>query len=307
MTDPYAHDIMSIDEATASPEQVPTAALRSALAHEENLVRTRGAKVAAAVVGDDPEMVAEHTSQLVENLDHERTNVVVHSALALASVVETAPDRAAEAVGPIVDLLDEDPPIVQSAASQFVRTSITEAPETFLSHVDQLVERTLQESTEPVPEDAIEATADDNRREIMRDVNEDEGRRQWATRLVTANMLAELARVEPTAVAPHVADLAALLDPESDDVGVTTTVADIVGSVAEHDPALADDAVDPLIAVLDHYDEPTVATAVTALGFLDDPAAIEPLRAVDDDEDRDEDLRELAAETAAFVEQRAEQ
>ena len=307
MTDPYAHDIMSIDEATASPEQVPTAALRSALAHEENLVRTRGAKVAAAVVGDDPEMVAEHTSQLVENLDHERTNVVVHSALALASVVETAPDRAAEAVGPIVDLLDEDPPIVQSAASQFVRTSITEAPETFLSHVDQLVERTLQESTEPVPEDAIEATADDNRREIMRDVNEDEGRRQWATRLVTANMLAELARVEPTAVAPHVADLAALLDPESDDVGVTTTVADIVGSVAEHDPALADDAVDPLIAVLDHYDEPTVATAVTALGFLDDPAAIEPLRAVADDEDRDEDLRELAAETAAFVEQRAEQ
>lgn len=307
MSDPYAHEIMSIDEATASPEQVPTGALESALGHDENLVRTRGAKVAAAVVGDDPEMVAQHTSQLIANLDHERTNVVVHSALALASVIETAPDRAAEAVGPIVALLDEDPPIVQSAASQFVRTSITEAPEAFLPHVDQLVERTLQPPAEMIPEDAIAATEDDNRREIMQDVNEDEGRRQWATRLVTANMLAELARVEPTAVAPHIADLSALLDPESDDVGVTTTVADLVGTVAEHDPALADDAVDPLIGVLDHYDDPTVATAVTALGFLDDPAAVGPLRAVADDDERDADLRELAAETATFVEQRAEQ
>jgi len=304
MSNPFAHEIMSIDAETVTATQVSSDVLRSALGHEENLVRTRGAKVAAAIVDEDPELVADLAPLLVESLDHERTNVVVHSALALASLVETAPEQVTDAVAPIVDLLSQDPPIVQSAASQFVRVSITEAPAVFIPHVDRLVDRTLQESTGTVPEAAIESTENETRRELMHDVNEDEGRRQWATRLVTANMLAELATTDPEAVAPYVADLVTVLDPDSDNVGTMTTVANIVGSVAEHDPTLADDAIDPLIGVLDHYDEPTVANAVTALGFLNDPAAIEPLRAVADDDDRDDDLRELAAETATFIEQR---
>lgn len=302
----HDHEILSIDHETVSPTQVSSDVLRSALAHDENLVRTRGAKVAVSLAEEDPAAIADLAPLLVDSLDHERTTVVVHSALALANIVETAPEAAAAAVDRIVELLDEDPPIVQFAASQFVRASITAAPESCLGHLDRLVDRTVRDARTVVSDRTLD-DADGTSRELLHEIDEEEGRRQWATRLVTANVIAELASVEPAAVAPHLPELVTVLDPESDDVGVMTTVADTVATVAEHDPNMVDGAVEPLVAVLGHDDRPTVATAVTALGFLGDSRAVEPLRALEADERRSPELRELAAETATFVAQRSEQ
>ncbi|ACV47321.1 hypothetical protein Hmuk_1195 [Halomicrobium mukohataei DSM 12286] len=306
MSDSLSHGVLTHDIESVSADEVSADVLRSGLEHETNLVRTHAVRVAAAVADDDPATAVEHAPQLIANLEHERTNVKLHSALALASLVGEAPEAVEDAVGPIVDLLDQDPPILQLAAVQFVRESITTMPHAYRPHLQQLVDRTIEDPEVDFTDGRAGEAPDPQREEFYQMVSEDETKRQWATRVVTANMVAELASIEPEAVADHIPTLVAVLDSESDAVGVLTTVANIVASVAEHDPTLVDGAVDPLVELLAHQDTPTVSTAVAALGFLAPPAAIEPLRDVAEDEQRDEDLRELASETATFIEAQAD-
>ncbi|MBO4248005.1 HEAT repeat domain-containing protein [Halomicrobium sp. IBSBa] len=306
MSDSLSHGVLTHDIESVSADEVSADVLRSGLEHETNLVRTHAVRVAAAVADDDPATAVEHAPQLIANLEHERTNVKLHSALALASLVDEAPEAVEDAVGPIVDLLDQDPPILQLAAVQFVRESITTMPRAYRPHLQQLVDRTMEDPAVDFTEGRAGETPSQERAEFYQNVSEDETKRQWATRVVTANMIAELASIEPAAVADHIPTLVGVLDSESDAVGVLTTVANIVASVAEHDPTLVDGAVDPLVELLAHHDTPTVSTAVAALGFLAPPAAIEPLRDVAADEQRDEDLRELASETATFIEEQAD-
>lgn len=302
MNDPMAHEITTVDPESASPDDVSIETLRSGLESDENLVRTHASKVLVRLADLDYESVMALLPTMVDLLDDERTIVVNNTSLTLSFVAEEEPARVEPAIEALVGLLDEDPPVLQLGAARVFRRVLVEEPRLFLPVLDDLVERVVTEQEDPVTDEQIE-NADAEKREMLTEVQEDESRRTWATRIITANVVSELAAVEPERVAPYVPELAAVLDVDSNDAGLLTTVADVIGRVAEHDAELAADAVDPLVELLGHFDDTTVATAVRALGYLNDPAAVEGLRDLAADEDRDDDLRDLAEETAAFIEE----
>jgi HEAT repeat protein len=88
---------------------------------------------------------------------------------------------------------------------------------------------------------------------------------------------------------------------DDDNPAVRAAAAGTLAALAEHQPTELNEVVPPLIDALDDVDETVRARAVAALGHLGDDAAVDPLREVAGNEDTDADLRDLAAETADFL------
>lgn len=309
MTDQGDHAVLALDPETVSPADVSPETLQSGLDCADNRTRVHAARVAASVATDDPDAVAGLVPTLVDALEDERTLVVVHSSLALRAVAESDPVVVEPAVDSLVDCLGRDAPVVQAGAAEVMKQFLSADVGPFLDELDRLVEYVVSEPADGLADGVAPpdgpAPGADPRQAALESVLEDDRERRRHARIVVANLVAELATVAPERVAPHVPELSSVLDPERDDAATLTTVADVIATVAEHDPDAAAAAVDPLIDVLDHPDLTTVATSITALGYVGDPAAAEPVRAVATERD-DEDLCALAAETAAFLDPNAD-
>ncbi|ELZ26364.1 hypothetical protein C475_09097, partial [Halosimplex carlsbadense 2-9-1] len=105
---------------------------------------------------------------------------------------------------------------------------------------------------------------------------------------------------DPETAADHLDALVGLFD--TPDVTVIGAAIDAVSEIAQADPDAAAEAYDALVACLNHTNDTVRARAIRALGYLGDDRAVDPL------EDRarvetDEDVADLAEETAAFLDE----
>ncbi|WP_226010475.1 HEAT repeat domain-containing protein [Halomicrobium salinisoli] len=300
MTTGDADGIRDVDPTETPPAEIDLDLVRAGLESENNLDRTQAAQVVSTMAAEDPALVEPLVPTLVGLFDDERTVVLKEVLFALSVLAEDDPDHVADDVGGLIDLLDHDVPLIRSVAARALRPVAVDRPAVFAAHVDDLltvVERPVEDPTEGYEPDPNAHSAQVR---TINDVRDKAERRQLAARAVAAHVVVAVADRDAAAVTDHVDRLADLLDDDSP--AVTAAAADALASVAEDDPDAVAGVTDALIGTFDSPDDPTRASAVAVLGFVGDEAAVEPLRELADDDEADEDLRELAAETAAFVE-----
>ena len=306
MTDADNHDIMAVSVGPENPAtDVDVEVLREGLASDDENVRLHAANVASFVPLADVETLIAVLPELRDCLAADDLDVTNYqAAIAVKVISEEDPTLLEEAVPRLVELLNHEMSLIRSVTATCMANVAMERPEFIASEVAPLVAVTVTE-----PEDTIDREHMENRelgseqRKSLEALNWEEGVRDQLARDVAANLLVEVADHDHSLVEPHLDDLVAILDTAP--FSVRTAVADVVAQVAKNDPAAASNAVEPLCAQLDQPQDALVATSITALGFIEDSAAVDPLRELAADEERAEDLRELAAETADFIDGRA--
>lgn len=296
VTDPA--DLKGVDPESLSVGDVPVDVVVAGLESDDNLVRKSAASLNAALAAEDVELVLDHVDLMADLLDDERAVVVRETVVAFMWLAEERPDALEEYVGDLVDVLRHELPLIQNYGSQAVRLLGAEHPEWFVPHVDALLDVVEDERTNQVTAEDIERM-DQGAVEQVRDLDATEERRHVATRTVAGHLLIEAADRDPAAVAPHADRLIDLLS--NDSLGTRTWSAAAIGNLAKHDAAPVTDAVGPLGELVDHTDEMAAANAITALGYIGDDRAVEPLRDAATADGVDEDVRALAAETADFL------
>lgn len=302
MADPNPDDLMALDPETVAPADLAVEDLRARLAVEENLVRTRAAQLTAVLAAEDTERAVSLVPTLLDRLvaDDDHSVVLKATLTALVPIADDRPDALDGGARPLVPLLGHDLPLIRTFAARVVRPLAAEHPEWFVPHVGTLIDvlgredHDLSEDVETMP------GKQDPTNEQYRNMTQEIEQRRFIARGVAANLLLAVSETEPGALEGHVTGLIDLLDVE--DASVVAASAGAIAGLAQETPSAAREATQPLCGCLDSPDDTVRARAVTALGFLGDPAAVEPLRAVADDPDADEDLRALAAETAGWLE-----
>lgn len=307
MTDTTGHDILDVDVGPDDPAtDVPVETLRSGLQSDDSGVRLHAANVASFVPREEIETLTAVVPELLECLHDDSAVVVYQAAIALGFVAEQEPETLEDGIPRLVELLEADHSLTQAMAAQALGYVVMNNPELFVNEVDDLVTAALETPEDAVDQETLQSPdLDRNDRRILDQIQSNEMERQQYARNATLNLLVELADHDPSVVSPYVDDLTALL--EAENVALRTAMADLVAKVAKSDPTAVDDTVDRLCANLEHSHESLVATAITALGFIGNRAAVTPLEELADDENRSTDLRELAAETADFIDTEAGQ
>lgn len=303
MTDATSHDILSIDvEPEVFVSDVPVDVLRSGLESDDEKVRRHAARVAASLSEDELETVVEVVPQLTDCLGSESRVIASKSAIALSIVAEERPAELEDAVAPLVDLLVDDLALLRVYASRALAHVSLEHPEFLLGTEETLVAALGLEPEVPMDREKLrEETPTAENFESLDRYNVEEERRQIAARSVAANLLAEVADLEPERLVPYAQYFVEALDSKRPTVVLASL--DVLGQVARIDADAASTAVEPVSEYLEASDDQLAATAVTTLGYIGDGRAVEPLRELAVEDDRDQDVRELAEETATFIEQ----
>lgn len=307
MPNSNTHEIMSVplDEGVPTGPVSPET-IRSALDSDTASIRTRGATVAAGLTERDPETVATLIPDLIERLHDDQRVVIYQSLMALSNVAEDNQDDLEPAIERLVELTVHDLKLIRLIAARTLGYVALERPELFVEYTETLVAATVDEPEGVFDdEDLTERIDDQELLESYQQVNQQQEIRQTYTRTVTMNLLIEVAEHEPSAVEPYADEFIGLLT--DDDPAIVRGAAELVGLIARENEDAVDDAVDPLLTLLEFPAQDVVATTITTLGFIGDEAAAEPLWefAAEGDEDdpmHDQDLYDLAAETAEFLE-----
>lgn len=293
-------ELTELDVEELSPEDVDLTLVRDGLADEENLVRDRAAAISLTLADEDVESVTPLLPALIAAARDDNVNVVLKTITTLNLVAESRPEELPDAVGVLCAALTHDLPRVQLFAGKAVQTIGAEHPEWFVPHAEALL-RTLQaEITDPTNgAERLGVAGDPPLQKQLDEVRRGEQFQQYSVQAVAGNLLIEVSDQDPTAVAPHVSEITELLG--SEDLNVVACAAEMLGNLAWADAPAAADAVDPLTDCLDSESDVVVARTITALGHLGAETAVEPLREAAAEHD-DADLRDLAAETADWLE-----
>lgn len=293
--------IMDVSVSPGDPATgVPVETLRAGLASDDSSVRLHAANVASFVPHDESDRLEAVVPELVALLEGEPEVTTYQATIALGILSEESPAAIEPAVSRLVELLGNDMSLIRSVAATCLTNVAMDRPELVADEVDTLVAVTTTTPDNAVEREHLEnPELEPEQRESLHAIDWEEGVRQQVSRDVAANLLVEVATYDAQRVHPYREELLAVL--EDGPTSVQVAIADVFAQIAREDPAAAEPAVDALCALLDRRDVSLVATAVTALGFIGDAAAVGPLTELADDEEREEDLRDLARETAAFI------
>ncbi|GKZ14480.1 HEAT repeat domain-containing protein [Haladaptatus sp. T7] len=290
-------EITALDPETVSPGDVDTEGLRAALEREDNLVRTHAARLVSAVAERDLDSVEPLVPTLVGALDDDRIVVLRESLVVLAAIAEDSPEAVREAIPSLCSLLEHETPLIPALASEVVRVLAVERAEWFVPHVGELVTAMETEPTDPTAGGADAFSNDAEPRAHVTDVYREELRRQITARTVVANVVYEVATIDPESVRPHASRFVALIEAGSGAVLSASVCA--VNMISEANPEAVENAVEPLCDRLSVPDRAVQVHAVSALGNVGDPTAVEPLREfADGDAPLDDEIRSLARTTA---------
>lgn len=271
--------------------------------------RSAALQAVSVLAAEDPDRAVEYADRVIDRLEDDVLAVRSAAALAAMALARERPDAIVSAIPTLVDALDEDPPLFRFRAAAALAPLTASHPEAFVDHADRLIELLVDGPTFDVDPQAIAESdalaADEKKRQLsMLEGRGGELRRGRArsagTREVIANVLVEVARVDPETCTTRLeAIVPALAD---DEPAVRGAVVEVVRHVAERDPTAVDAAVEPLLTLLEDDAEFVRARAVRALGYAEATAAVEPLRDLAAREETGE-LAALAAETADWLDE----
>lgn len=290
-----------IKTAKSDPDAIDPAEIERLLADEWGEMRNTGLKVLVGLAVDDPDRVVPFADDVIDCLDDSYGLARSHAALVCWLLAEDRPDLVEPAIPHLVANLRDITPLYRFRAARAVAALGRSRPESFVEHADGLVAAIVKGPTLPEPGDAPEP--DDTEGGL--DLPEPDLARSAATKEVAADVLVEVAGEAPPVAADHLPELLPELSNGDQVDHVRGGIVDVAGRIARADPAAAEPAVDPLLGLLEDESRMVRSRAIRALGYAGATGAIEPLREVAEG-DPDPDIRDLAGETADWIEENAD-
>lgn len=287
-----------VETARSDPDAIDPAEIDRLLADDWEEMRNTGLKVLVGLAVNDPDRVVPFADDVIGCLDESYGLARSHAALVCWLLAEERPDLVEPAIPQLVDNLRDISPLYRFRAARAVATLGRQQPGSFVNHADGLVAAIVEGPNLPEPG---EPAASDDIEDGM-DLPEPDLARSAATKEVAANVLVEVAGEAPTVAADRFPDLLPELSNDDQVEHVRGGIVDAVGRVARADPAAAEPAIEPLIDLLEDQSSMIRSRAIRALGYAEAAGAIEPLREVAES-DPDPDVRDLASETADWLEE----
>lgn len=298
MTDEESAPLEGVDTGPGALDDEDRAQIREALTSETNIRRNEAAQALSQLAERDPSIVRPFVDDLLPLLDDERNAVAQQAGTALLAVVREHPEDIADSVPAVFGLLEREFNSLELLGTQIVVQVVLSEPEAVAPHLDQIA--AVLDGRSPAYEatDGIEDVDDEEARQTMLEHDKQEHQMLVQSQGRLANVVTAAAEGDPETAADHLDALVGLFD--TPDVTVVGSAIDAVAEIAQADPDAAAGAYDGLVACLNHTNDTIRARAIQALGYLGDDRAVGPL------EDRariepDEDIADLAAETAAFL------
>lgn len=312
MSDQAPESESILETAEENPEAVDVDKVVGLLDHEEGQARNVALMALVRVANHDPDLVVDHTDRFIDALDDDFPVAASTAAQVLSRISPEYPEKAAPAIPRLVDMLDDIPPLTGYRAGRALVPLLEYDPEAFVAGADRLVDVLTNPPSPDIPKEDEWAEMDPEEREKTNEILESRAfeakqdiARAFGVRELTANALVEVTEREPELVADRIDEIAEWVD-DGPPIVRNATI-DTVANVAKHDQAAVEPAIDPLIGIALNDSTSVRAHAIQALGFAGATEAIEPLRVVAESDagELNDDLRELAAETADFLENEA--
>lgn len=299
MSDATVDDLLDLEPESVTQDEVDLEVVQEALRDETGLVRDQAADILLTFANTDPESALPAIPEIAVAIDSDHVNVTNKAVSTAMLVGEDHIDAIEPLVEPLVHCLYDEIPRTQAFAAKALQPVAKEHPEWLVDHVEVLlsvITADLDDPTEGMPDDVMGGS---ETTEQFQKVAEEEKKQQFLARSVAANLLYEAVEVDTAVGRSHVDELVAAIG-ESDGT-VTAAVVDTLAAIGEADPIAIEDAVPSLVDLLENPSEEIQARSVKALGFSGDERAIDPLRELAEDSKAGEDLRELATQTADWI------
>lgn len=287
-----------VEPSSVSAGDVDVAEVRAALESTNPLVRQRGVDVCEALAEDDVDAVRPLLDDVASLPDDSNSAIGLSAISALDAVAEADPEALDGRLDALVAATGSNIVDVQLTAAMVFGKLVVEHPDLVAPHAREIAEGV--HATEPTdePSDVSEYVDHPATRETIAEHEREERERRISGRQTLANVLVAVTEETPEPALDAVDALATLLDDV--DAGVAGPAVDALGELAAVDPEAVAPVSDRLRDCLDHDDPSVRARAVGAIGRLGDVSAVPKLRTLADT-DENEDVRELAAETADFL------
>lgn len=298
MTAGSSEPLVGTDPEAIAPDDIDESDLRAALSSSNPRIRRQGIDVCETITEQNVDAVRPFLDSVASLAGDDNVTVALRAIATLDTVAETDGEALEGRVSGLITALDTDIVDVQLTAGTVLGTLVVERPDLLAPYTRQLIEAVR--NTEPDDEirDFGTIVNDRETRRTLQEHERAERQRRDAGRRTLINVVVAITETEPRSAFDAVDDLSTLLDDV--DPAVSGGAVDALAELAAVDPAVVAPISDQLIDCLDHERTIVRARAVRAIGYLGDDDAVPELRAVAEN-DPDEDVREIATETADFL------
>ncbi|SDN23145.1 HEAT repeat-containing protein [Halogranum gelatinilyticum] len=298
MTTDSSKPLDGIAPEETTPDDVDDAEIRAALASSSPLVRQRGVEVLGSLAAQDLDAVDPFLDEIATATADDNVAIALRAIGVLDTVAVNDPTRLDGRLDDLVSVLDSELVDVQLTGGRVLATLVVEQPELVSPYVRELVAAIRATELDENPQNFGEVVSDPVTRQTLEQHEQGERDRRLDSRRTLVNVVVAVAETDPDAAVEAVDDLVALLDDV--DPTVAGGAVDALGELAASHPDAVAPVVDRLVDCLDHYHTLVRARAIRALGYLGEESTVSALQEVAENDD-DEDVRELAADTAEFI------
>jgi len=288
-----------VDPESGELSERDVAQIREALRADAPITRQEGARTCKLVVQENPAALRPLVDDLVDLLEDDNVSAAQQAGTVLLGVAMEHPDELTDAVPAIVTLAEHDVNAVQLIGAQLLSKVVVERPAAAAPAVDRLVAILRDHPGSFEPSEGTDQVDNQETRQTIVAHEQEEHSMQLQTQGTIANVLVAVAEAEPVAFLDHVDELVDLVD--HDDPVIAGLAVETLTEVGEAHPDAIAPAYETFVDALDHEDQRVYVRAVRALGVLGDDRAVDPLRDLAESTD-DEDVEELAEDTATFLE-----
>ncbi|GAB3691432.1 hypothetical protein GCM10028857_28820 [Salinarchaeum chitinilyticum] len=291
------------------PTSVEVDAIVKLLDHEMGTFRNIGLMALSTIASEHPDRVVDHVDVVIDHLEDEFPVAESTAAQVLSRIAPEYPEAVRPAIPRLVELLDEMPPLTGYRAGRAIGPLLEHYPEDFAAEVDKLLAITDDLPDTGVPTEAeLDEMEPEIREKVMDQLSargdevEHDIQRVYGIREMTLHALVEVSEVDPESLVGRLTEIEQAFD--ADPPIARGAAADVVANVAKHDPSAVEPVIDDVIEIARTDIRVARVHAIQALGFAEAPEAVEPLREVaeSDEEAVSEEVKELATETADFIE-----
>jgi len=298
MTTESPTPLEGIDPADVTVDDVDESTIHESLSSHSPLEQQRAVAVCETLADADVDHVRPYLDELASLVADDNAVLALRAIGALDHVAEAEPTALEGRLSVLVSVMDSDLVDVQLTGAALLGRVVVEHPTFVAPYARDLVAAIRDTEPDPNPEDLSGVVDDPVTRQTIQEHEEGERQRRMAGRRTLTNVVVAITETEPVAAFDAVDDLVTLLDDV--DPAVAGGAVDALGELAIADPAVVTPVRDVIVDCLDHHASSVRTRAVRALGHLGDDAAVPALRSVADS-DEDEDVQDLAGETADFL------
>lgn len=297
MTANTSNPLDGIEPDSVTPGSVDEAEVRSALSSSSPLVQQRGVEVCETLAETNLDAVLPFLDDIAPLAGVDNAAIALRAISVLDTVAGREPGTLDGRVAGLADAAGSEIVDVQLTAGVAFGKLVVTRPDVVAPHVRTLV--AAIRATEPDPSPGDFSVVDDPvTRQTLQEHQESERQRRTSGRRTLINVVVAVCEEEPASAFGTVEDLLGLLDDV--DPSVVGGAVDALGELAAADTGAVEAATGGLLGCLDHPRTFVRARAIRALGYLGDDDAVPRLRTVAEEDD-DEDVREVAFETAEFL------